>query len=216
MKRCILFQFFVMLLSVSTANAQLISQYGVFGGVTSAEHTYDGHSAFEHNQVRRVGWHAGVFAEWLNDPYVSLVSQIWYAEKGAGLELLNTSYENPLGDGTTTTFCTRISYFSFGLLGKGKLPIGVFTPYLLAGPRFDYLVDYERKAALSPIYKDFTETTYGLTVGFGVERYLQKRATILVEFRYHLDLADSYEVSNDLMTYTMRNTSFEISAGVGF
>jgi hypothetical protein len=205
----------VLLFCTPSAHAGLIKHWGLFGGLTSSNHAFDGDNFIDDSQKRRTGINGGAFVEWLNIPLISIKSQSWYNEKGAGIEFLETSYEYPLGNGTVTEN-TRLSYISFAILGKLQMSSGLFPPYLEAGPRFDYLLAYEENRVLTEVYKNFEKSIYGLTFGAGLERSLPGGPTLLLEIRYNIDLKDSYSVDTEAFNYSMRNRSFEVSAGLGF
>jgi|GEM_PF-1445855 len=206
---------FAVLCCISTADAGAIKHWGIFGGLTSSNHDFDGENVMEDGQKHRIGINAGAYAEWLDVPYFSLKSQLWYAEKGSAIEFMETTYEYPLGTGLVTKG-TRLSYLSCAVLGKMKMSFGLCTPYVLAGPRFDYLLDYEENLIFTALYREFEKSMYGLTFGAGVERSLPGGPILLLEARYNLDLKDSHKVDTEAFNYSIRNTSFEISGGVGF
>jgi hypothetical protein len=203
------------LCTVTIAEARIIERYGFFGGVSSSAHAFADDNLLGDDQRRRVGFHAGAYAQWLSVSPFSLVSQLSYSEKGTGLEYTRTSPENPTA-GPRVTDYTRLSYVSFCALGRLTIAAGTFAPYLQAGPRLDYLVDYEKNLLFTSVYEEFKTTLLGVTIGGGVEGQVQPGLVLFIDFRYHIDLADSYEARNDLFHYTWRNTSFEISGGAGF
>lgn len=215
MKRLALSMLVAIIFCAPPANAGLIKHWGLFGGLTFSDHSFDGDNVVEDAQKRRTGINGGAFVEWLNIPLISIKSRLWYNEKGVGIEYMETSEEYPLGLGLVTQN-TRLSYISFALLGKLNMSSGLFTPYLEAGPRFDYLLDYEENMVFTEVYRKFEENVYGLTFGAGLERSVPGGPVLSVEIRYNHDLKDSHTVATESFNYSMRNRSFEVSAGLGF
>jgi hypothetical protein len=200
---------FVALISHDTS-AQLIKQFGVKVAVTSANQGFDYSQMSDLQMKRRVGFDVGVFAEWLDIPVLSIISQIEYAQKGSGMEFVVTGPSGPQSLGTTKLY-SRLDYLSVPILLKLRLQSSVITPYLLAGPRLDILMSYQSdEGVLNSLYDQFKKTTLGGSVGVGVQIQSLLPVTILVEGRYNIDLSDSYETN----LLKVRNNSFDFWLGV--
>ena len=160
---------------------------------------------------RRVGFNAGIFAEWLDVPFFSVLTQVEYAQRGTGEEFVVTGPSGPEPIGTKTLYA-RLDYVSVPVLGKIILQTGQISPYVLAGPRADFLLGYKSDEGLfSGVYDSFKKTTWGGSAGIGVQVKSLLPVTLIAEARYNFDFADSYR--SDLMN--VRNNSVDFWLGVG-
>ena len=90
---------------------------------------------------------------------------------------------NPLGQATTTIEST-LNYLSIPISAKYSIPVQSFVPYLIAGLRYDYLINYnsllfagslqvgaESDSELldNTIYDDFRKSVFGAQFAVGVE-----------------------------------------------
>jgi hypothetical protein len=200
----------ILLSCTAIGNAQLIKSYGVKLAYTSASQNID-------YPTPPWGWWTGIkasakpgfniaaFAEWLNVPFFSVVSQIEYAQRGANLKY-------PLPGGWSSTD-GRLDYLTIPILAKVTLPIGSGSPYLLAGPRADFLFNYrdvEIQMNTNPFYSDFKKVMFGGSIGVGVQTGSLLPIALLAELRYNFDFLDSY--NNDYLK--VRNNAFDIWVGV--
>ena len=71
---------------------------------------------------------------------------------------------------------------------KFKTDAGRFTPYLLLGPRIDFILSYD---------KNFFECEYmsnpnfGITMGFGCEVNFWKKYSLLTDIKYDYDFTSN-------------------------
>lgn len=215
MKRFIIPMMTILLSCTSIGKAQLIRSYGVKLAFTSASQNLD-------YPTPPWGWWTGIktsanpgfnvaaFAEWLNIPFFSVVSQIEYAERGARMK-----YPVPGGWRSTEG---RLHYLSVPILAKVTIPVGRASPYVLAGPRADFLIDYRDvqippwgNALSNPFYSDFKSAILGGSVGVGVQTTSVLPVALLAELRYNFDFFDSY--NNGYLK--VRNNAFDVWLGVG-
>jgi hypothetical protein len=195
------------------ASAQFLRSFGFKAAITSANQDFE-YSLFSTDlkMKRRVGFNFGVYAEWLDIPYLSLVSQVEYAQRGMGMDFLITGSQGPQALGTKTIF-SRVDYISIPILLKFRLQGSVITPYVLAGPRLDVLAGYESPdGVFNSVYDTFKHTTLGGSVAGGLQIQSVLPVTIVVEARYNLDFVDSYETT----LLKVRNNSFDFWLGLAF
>lgn len=101
----------------------------------------------------------------------------------------------------------------FDFLVKLSTNYKKITPYIIAGPRFDILLDYDSEEHLfDVIYDKLEPIDYGLDIGCGVEFQIIHNTKSLIELRYSPTITTSYEDEY----YTIKNTSFEILTGIKF
>lgn len=206
----------VLCLFVSMTSAQLIKSYGFKVAVTSAFQKFDYSpisivSNSDFTWKRKTGLNAGFYVEWFKLPIISFLTQIEYRQVGVG----NTySATGSLGEdlGEMTEY-GKVNYVSMPLLLKAKLPAMIISPYLLVGPRIDYLLTYSSDHDyFDPVYEEFKKTVYGGTLGIGIETKSILPITTLFELRYNFDTIDSYN-SEYLI---VRNNSYDFCVGIGF
>jgi len=153
----------------------------------------------------KTGFNFALFAEWLNTPFFSFVTDIEYTQRGAQIV-----YPVPGGWWSTDG---RLDYISVPLLAKFRVPVGIIDPFLVAGPRADFLVDHQGGQIYPSriIFDDFKRATLGASVGLGVQTASTAPVTISVELRYDFDFLNSYK-NSDL---TIHNNALDIWIGVG-
>jgi len=197
----------------ASAQAQSVKHWGFLAGYTSADQNWEP-SLFD--LEKREGIHAGVYAEWLSLPHVSLITELMYTQKGAGTEIFITDESGPDIIGVWTVYAT-FDYLSLPVLGKLSVPSSTLSPYLLAGPRLDILLGHSQDDDFMELVNEEYETfVVGFTVGGGVQAPSILPGNIFVEFRANFDITDAYNGDNPaLIDSKIKNTSFDISLGAG-
>jgi hypothetical protein len=178
----------------SISESQLIRAYGLKVGVASTNQNWDWsqQSGIKANSTVRQGFDAGVFVEWLDIPVLSVVTEIHYIQKGSEVttNIAITTMEHPEGTGQFLSYSNRLNYLSMPLLAKVRMNWGLLTPYILAGPRFDYYLSGSGTFSSS----DFKKLDIGGTFGVGVELVSILPINTGVEFRYSPSFQNSYSV----------------------
>lgn len=198
----------------SESNAQILKSYGVKAAFTSASQSFSYSNppfpGFGPDINRRIGFGIAVFAEWFNLPVISIVSQIEYMQRGIGEEIAITGPSSPTILRTEVRD-KRLDYLSIPILAKASVLFGNVRPYVIVGPRVDFLLAYRDEFIVgNSIYEDFKKAMFGGTVGTGFELVNLMATTISVEFRYNIDLGDSYDTS----LLKVRNSAYDIWVGV--
>ena len=198
----------------SQSNAQLLKSYGVKAAFTSASQSFTYQNppfpGFGPDIKRRTGFGIALYAEWFNLQVISIVSQIEYTQRGIGEEIAITGPNGPTIIRTEVRD-KRLDYLSIPILAKTSVPFGNVTPYILIGPRIDFLLGYRDEFIVgNSIYQDFKKTMFGGTIGTGFALADLLPTTISVEFRYNIDLGDSYDTS----LLKVRNNAYDIWVGV--
>ncbi len=200
---------FVLLLAQSGAYAQPKRTYGVKLGIVGANETWTMISSADLGTSTRWGFTAEVFAEIPLFRYLSAVGEIQYTQKGMRYSAPVTTISQPDGTGEYYTMRPRIDYISVPMLARLRIPLHAVTPYLLVGPRFDFLIS-SRADGLDAVVSRFDRMDYGLTLGAGVELDSIFPFGLLAEFRYNPNVYDSYESSY----LSVRNRSLDFLIGV--
>lgn len=195
----------------STSISQHIRSYGIKAGYASASQNWDYgnlgvHLPLEHRPAVSVG----AYVEWLDLPVVSLSTEIFYCRKGMKMSIPITTETQPDGTGEYYYFTPYNDYLSIPVLAKARLSGTVISPYIIAGPRADFLLSTSDYGS-GFLSNDFKSVNFGMTLGAGTEFNVGGPAMFGVEFRYNPNLTATY--SNRGLT--VKNNTFELLAFVG-
>jgi len=211
MKHTLIFPLVLLSFLSSPAESQsLMRNYGFKVAITSSDQSFDYAYPFDNQTIRRVGFAVGGYVEWFDFQYFTLVTQAEYVQKGRGLRLAVTGEGGPtiIGYGD---FYSRLDYLSVPILLKFLLPGQTLTPFLLVGPRADFLLGHSSDENIfGSLYDDFKKTSIGGTIGLGTEIKGLLPVGVVAEARYNLDLADSYSTQ----ILKVRNNSFDFWLGI--
>ncbi|HLP81401.1 MAG TPA: porin family protein [Nitrosomonas sp.] len=208
MKHIIVIVIISCVLLFNESKAQLIKTYGVKLAYTAATENFD--PKWSPNVKYRQGVNAAVFAEWLNFPVFSIISQIEYAQRGAFVDYLPT--QDAAGpEHIIWTEHTRVDYLSIPLFAKFSIPMGTLSPFIALGPKIDILLGHRSdEGHLNYIYDQFNNTTLGGTFSIGGQMKSGLPFSVILEGRFNFDFQDSY--SSDGLK--IRNTSIDIWLGL--
>ena len=167
---------------------------------------------------RRSGFNIALFCEFGSFKYFSVVTQIEYAQKGFIEEMKEADETGDIIqhlDGNT-----RLDYLSVPLLLKIKYPKAKFVPYLVLGPRFDYLIntkngvwEFTEIDIKSTTADKLDKEVFGGSIGAGFNLAKLSCLQTFIELRYNFDFSDSYSWTNNV---TVRNNSFDFWLGIAF
>lgn len=211
------------------AHAQFLKNVGVKFGVNSSSARLDDTSnSFEIETGRRTGVQAALFAEWFNAPSFSLVTQVEYVQRGFSEEQFITT-ENSPEPVAKAKANSRLDYVSLPLLVKLRLPEVNSGPYLVVGPRVDFLVNrvagefdfppyvnqfglLVKESATSGWGDFYNDHNLGGTAGVGFASGKFAGATLQLEVRYNFDFTDQAEFE----LLDAKNHAFDLWLGVAF
>ena len=199
MKR--LFLALILFTLISTSHAQFIRGYGIKVGTTISNQDWQysfssGLSDLSFEPDNRVGLNIGVFLELLNVPLISIVTEVNYDQKGMKQEILVVTEPPPNVTGEYITWGTRVDYISIAALGKVRFSIGIFTPYILLGPKIDFEINIVNSfGAVNEVEENFNKNIFGFKVGVGTEINLLS-INLLAEILYDADFNELYENQN--------------------
>jgi hypothetical protein len=198
--------------------AQAIRSIGIKAGPSLARQTFE---RVESNQEvisdtwnQTKGASAALSIEWLNLENVSVVTDLGFAQKGSANSA--TQFLTDIPGLNTSDMQSNYAYVQ-GLL-KVRVPIGLVSPYLAAGPRGDFFLDQNSGSNLDD--DNFTPFIAGATFAAGLELRLL-RVSLLAEAQYHLDFKDAYtfieeEPNAPRIENTLRNRAVLLQAGLVF
>jgi hypothetical protein len=195
----------------SYAGSQLLRGYGVKVGAISATQTWDYNVDITIDAERRWGLDVGGYVELFDTPYLSLLGEVHYVQKGFTFTAIVSSINQPDGTGEYLTVRPRVDYLSLPLLIKLRFDMQVVSPYVIVGPRLDLLIAKDPQG-FQAVLNEFKAIDVGLSLGAGAEVPTSFLSSVLLEFRYSPTFNTSF--SNAFLT--VRNQSFELLLGVRF
>ncbi len=190
-------------------NAQLIRGYGLKLGAVSATQIWDYKIDVNFPTERSLGIDVGAFIEVLEIPYVSVLVELHYIQKGFSFTSLVTTPAQPMGTGEYITKKPRVDYLSIPLFAKLRFDIASLYPYVIVGPRWDFLIAKVPEGTQN-VLDNFKSTDFGVSIGGGIEVSLPVVSAALVEFRY----SPSFNEAFSNMNLSVKNQSFELLLGV--
>ncbi len=191
------------------AHGQLTRGWGIKVGAVSATESWDYTADINFEADRRWGLDLGAYVEFLDVPVISVLGEVHYIQKGFSQTLPVTTTAQPLGTGEFITMKPRVDYLSIPVLAKLRFDLGLVSPYIIAGPRFDFLLSKDTEG-YGDVLDNFKSQDVGISVGAGAEVALPILPALLAEFRYSPSFSEAYN-SNLL---TVKNESFELLVGV--
>lgn len=177
-----------LLLLPASSHAQLVQDYGVKGGITFSSLQS---SKYDSVPGRRTGYSIVGFAEWLDLNAFSLMTEAGYVQRGIE--------------------ASRLNYLTAAVMPKGYLSWEKWSPYVLAGPRIDFLQEGPDKVDAN--YVSVANVSFGGTVGAGVELPTLLPHTVVAEVRYNLSIQARTITSWDP---GMRSNALDVMIGIHF
>jgi hypothetical protein len=204
-----IYQILIFSFLVTASHAQILRGYGFKIGATLASEDWDyTRLSTDFTPDSRWGFNLGVFGEFLNIPYFSLVTELNYVQKGMTKELPVTTITHPDGTGEYVTWDSRIDYLNLSALGKLRSGFGLFTPYIFIGPKIDFELGVDNSlGTTNEVEENFNSIMYGLKVGGGTEIKLTS-FSLLAEIIYDYNFNDLYK--NEYLTVTASSVDFRI------
>ncbi len=178
-----------------TANAQ-VTTFGIKGGLTLASISGDDTDDLDSS----MGFMVGGFAAIPLSPAISIMPEVYYAQKGAKFDAEGTDVD------------VNLDYIDIPILLKYSIVGDGATPYFLFGPSIGFNTTAEIAAEdESEDLGDFVSSTdIGLVFGVGVD--IQK---FLIEVRYDLGLSNIWDV-DDADSISNNNAVFGFLVGYTF
>ncbi len=199
----------IVLLGQACSQAQLNRTYGIKIGAVAANESWTDIGGFNWKTDTRWGFTAAVYAEAPLWKFLSAQGEIQYTQKGMNFSIPVTTASQPDGSGQYYTISPRIDYISIPILAKLRIPFAVVTPYVLIGPRFDFLLS-RYPDGLDQVVNNFDKMDYGLTLGAGLELNSLFPFGLLAEFRYNPNAYDSYRSGSQ----SVSNRSMDFLVGI--
>lgn len=199
---CILVLFFTAFIFVN-GNA-FFTEFGFKTGVVSSNIKSD----FFFTNRSKLGLDFGVFAESKKFKNFQLVAEVHYIQKGiidAYIIFDPVTYE--ILD--MTELKHRLDYISIPVLLKLSKEYDIILPYLMFGPRFDYLFSY-RSDIYGVLFDEVNNFVLGGDFVLGTEMKISEEITGIFELRYNFDITLSENIFNS------KNEAFQVLIGFKF
>ena len=207
--------FLISALSISVV--AVTPKFGVKAGLSQASQTWEYSNSWGSvERDSRSGLAFGIFTDIPFTPIMALRLDALYVQKGSQITVMETTEAYPEGTGQYLAIKDRIDYMSLSLTGKANVLKGPIGIYLMGGPRFDIKIgeNFEYPSQFSDSL--YNSTVTGLVLGGGVETSIGPTASVLLEFRYDVDLTDAGEYSGIETDLAIKNKGFLILAGLRF
>ncbi len=200
----------------STLSSYAIKNYGFKSGITLSRWDVN----FVQNVVDKEflylpGFTGGVFLEWLEEPYLTILSEFNYLQKGSRYKVLSEG-ENFWGE-PDYDYINRLHYLSLPILVKYKATQNNYVPYLLIGFRYDYLISSSIESAeFKTKYDNFQNHNLGADFGLGFDFSLFERDFNL-EYRFSSHFNYLFKTNSDgLLSFDIKNESHKLTLGFLF
>jgi hypothetical protein len=192
MEKAKFFLFSFLILSSINLHAQFLSAYGLtLGGTRSTQIWNDKIIDHTDKMKFRSGINGSLFLEFFRNSSIRWISEIQYNQKGAKL---------PNEDGSIDK--SRTSYLCFNNFLKYLMEGYAYSPYILIGPRLEYLV-----ADNGPVPFGLLHVTGSM--GLGTEFNFKDPWIWFSEFHFNPGISKSYK-SDPL---EIKNRAYELRVG---
>jgi len=208
----------LMVIIFCQSEAQLVKSYGFKVGLAAESQKWEfaAITTLAVDTKIRTGIDVGVFIEWLDIPYFSVLTELHYIQKGAkctsNVMWTIVDRNSPQGyvDQGYYSFTPRLDYLSIPLLVKFRFATPVCSAYLVVGPRIDFFLSRHGTDWLV-MTNDYQKINFGGTYGIGLEQFSLVPFNIGAEFRYSPSYQKSYTANN----LTVNNQSMEFLLLIG-
>ena len=196
--------------SFTGLSGQFPAAMGAKGGLALANQSYK-LSAIDHKlETQAIGGAVfTLFAEAFRGPRLSFQFDLGYAGKGSSTTTHSVTVDHLEGDRIRINegdpVRSRFHYLTLLPQARYRFGLSGLTPYLLLGPRVDFLLDYSSESEY-PLESQ-NHTVLGLSLGAGLEYPLQKTG-LFAEVQYQPDLSpvsdqDALLINNNILSLTL-------------
>lgn len=192
--------------------AQIFSGYGVKAGIGFSNHSWDYSTGSKLNFDYKTGFSPRLYADFLDLRLFKTQVEIGYIRKGFTFKVPVTSAANPDGTGEFLANNGNLDYLLISALAKLKFDVKLFTPYIIAGPQLNLLLNKSADDGWKVVYEKLNKSNIDISLGAGTEIKLLLPVSFLVEYRYERDLKDNHD-SPDI---DIKNYSHVILIGIKF
>ncbi len=205
----VLFIVLITLVVSTETRAGLLKKTGMMVGYNSSQIRVKEISDYA---LPRSGFGVGLFVEWMDRSVFSILSQLEYVQRGFIQEQIETDVDGSFIQRVRAK--SRLDYFEIPFLLKMqplKLPL---NPYLVAGPRFAFLLfrengkfEFSKVTYESRVAENFNDFSVGFVIGGGAATMKIFRKQLTFELDFNVDITDSYS-KHSTMTVTKSALDF--------
>ena len=192
-------------LQVLSKSITLYTHYGFKTGIVNSNIESD---FFYENRTKTGGDFAFFVESNTFKKRFKLISEVHYTQKGmidAYVEFNPVTYEII----NMTEYKHRLDYLSIPVLLKVFKEYEIITPYILIGPRFDYLFNF-RSEVYQELLDEVNVFVIGADMAIGSEIFISNKVNGIFELRY------SYDITYSEDQFNSKNKSFQILMGMKF
>jgi hypothetical protein len=157
---------------------------------------------------RLQGYNFAIYAQWYESEYFGAITQFEYSQRGN-----TTVYTDfyPLGQ-VEYVLKNHASYLSVPLFVKFRPINSDVSPFLLVGPRVDYLVKQNTEdVGMNVVYNHLKKWVLGYSISLGIESSYFLGINISLEARYNRDITNTFHDDG----IEILNNAFDFWLGVG-
>jgi len=213
MKKIILVPAFLLLTFFS--NAQMLKSLGAKSGITLSNQTWN-YKTINNKIIKdnKKGICITANAELFDKKYASLIIDAAFVQKGAKEQFDIKSQAASSNANSALILESTFNYLSISPMAKLRFEQSSFIPYIIAGPRLDFLINYKSDNDFSSLDPDIHKIAVGLSYGGGIE-FRKKHIGLLAEAQQHRDLTSLINKSetNNSSELTVNNQSILIQLG---
>lgn len=158
----------ILLINTIMSNAQIIDRISFNYGITNSDINWNIEqdpslpSLNDFGNRKITGFYSGIDIDYLKSKFFSLSTGIGFYQKGAKYDWSNRVSKLDL------------NYLTFDTKVKVKYDFNNFTPYLIMGPRIDYLLKFSSAFDEFDRLGMMNKINYGLVYGLGIQYDLGK------------------------------------------
>jgi opacity protein-like surface antigen len=185
------------------SQAQIVSNYGLKLGLGISNQSWDYQPSGHLDWQTKDGISARLFADFLILPVLQLEGEIGYLRKGVIDKIPITTVDQPDGTGQFFTTNNSLGYLSLSILAKLKFEFTSLTPYIIAGPQLNILLNKNIADGFQIVFDKFKKNNVGFSLGAGAEFKNILPLVFLVEYRFEKDLSNNFNSPNlDIKNYS--------------
>ena len=180
---------FLFLFSISTY-AQFIDGYGfkIGFGISNIDKNYNNNSLNDESKWRNIYIPSiKVYANHYSSRYLQLQSELSYTTQGTKTDIQVTTSNNPEASSQTMDSNMNLEYLSYAFLVQYKMNYKTVSPYLLAGPKINLLLNDEFGPKFKQYHENIKKTNISVSLGVGLAVNVLP-VVLFLEYRYENDL----------------------------
>jgi hypothetical protein len=154
------------------AKSQIMNSISVYYGISRSDLNLNYSEPYfnsTNSSMKSItGFYSGINFESFGAKYLAMDTGIGFYQKGG----LNGFIQE--GDGGVHSLTWNLDYLTIDTKLKAKYRYKNISPYLLIGPRFDYLLKSSSEFRKYVVYSDVNKINYGIRYGIGIQYFIDK------------------------------------------